>query len=162
MNASPYWAVAVAQGNREDLVATLLKREGFETYRPRYREGKRVASLFPGYLMVRVVLRWYPVRWCPGVQRLLMNGDHPARLADKIVEEIMSREVRGLVKLPEREPDKLEPGRAVRVRQGSFAGHIGIYDGMSGPDRERVLLSLMGQVVPVTMAIGNVERVTVV
>src|SRR5262245_807851 len=96
--SAPYWAVA--QTGREELVKELLKRQGFETYRPRFREGKRVLSLFPGYLIVRVVVRWYPVRWCPGVHRLLMDGDRPAKLADAIVEEIMGREIKGFVKLP--------------------------------------------------------------
>jgi transcription antitermination factor NusG len=158
MDNSPYWTVAVAQSNREDLVKTLLTREGFEVYWPRIREQKRAASLFPGYLMVRVVVRWYPIRWCPGVLKLLMAGDSPAKLADHVVNEIKGREVRGFVKLPK--PPRLQEGQPVRVTTGSFAGHAAIYAGMSGSARERVLLNLLGQSVTVSLPIGNVEAIT--
>ena len=154
--SKPYWTVAVAMSQREDLVRQHLDREGFETYVPKVREKKRAAPLFPGYLMVRVVVRWYPIRWCPGVLKLLMHGDHPARLADSVVAEIRGREVRGFVKLPK---DGFENGQSVRVLRGMFAGHSAIYAGMSGSARERVLLDLLGQSVTVTLPVGNVEAI---
>jgi transcriptional antiterminator RfaH len=152
--SEPYWTVA--QVVRPELVCSLLKREGFETYAPKIRIQRRAAPLFPGYLMVRVVVRWYPVRWCPGVLRLLMNGERPARLADHIVAELRTREVRGFIKLI-REPGALEIGQRVRVLTGTFAGRIAIYQGMSGTVRERILLDWLGQSVPVIMPTGNVE-----
>jgi transcription antitermination factor NusG len=138
-------------------VQTLLKREGFETYWPRIKTGKRIAALFPCYLIVRVAVRWYPVRWCPGVLKLLMAGEKPARLADSVVDEIKGREVRGFVKLPK--PPGLNPGDTVLVKTGSFAGRVAIYDGMDGPQRERVLLELLGQSVTVKMPIGSLEAI---
>jgi transcriptional antiterminator RfaH len=158
-SVEPYWAVAVVQTSREDVVQTLLKRDGFETYRPRIRAHKRAASLFPGYLMCRVILRWYPIRWCPGVLRVLMSGDRPARLPDNIVNEIRGREVKGFVKLP-KEPS-LQNGQLVMVTKGMFAGRTAIYDGMSGSQRERVLLDLLGQSVAVNMPLGSVEPLKV-
>jgi transcription antitermination factor NusG len=151
----PYWTVAVAMSQREDLVRHHLDRAGFETYVPKIKDGKRSAPLFPGYLMVRVVVRWYPVRWCPGVLRLLMDGERPARLRDAVVDEIKGREVRGFVKLPK--PPTLQEGQPVRVITGTFAGRTAIYAGMSGAQRERVLLDLLGQSVTVTMPVGSVE-----
>jgi transcription antitermination factor NusG len=151
----PYWTVAVAQTSREDFVQTLLKREGFEVYWPRIRAGQKISALFPGYLMVRVAVRWYPIRWCPGVLKVLMTGDRPAKLADTVVDEIKGREVRGFVKLPK--PPGLKPGDQVRVKSGAFSGRTAIYDGMSGPERERVLLDLLGQSVPVLIPIGCIE-----
>ena len=160
ITAEPYWAVAVTQSNREDFVQTLLARDGFESYRPKIRTApKRTASLFPGYLMVRVVVRWYPIRWCPGVLKLLMNGDKPAKLADQIVNEIKGREVRGFVKLPK--PATLQPGQKVIVTKGMFQGRTAIYEGMNGNQRERILLDLLGQAVPVEMPIGSVEPVKI-
>jgi len=151
----PYWAVAVVQTNREDLVQTLLNREGFETYRPRIKLAqKRTGSLFPGYLMCRVIVRWYPIRWTPGVLRVLMSGDTPARLPNTIIDEIRGREVRGFVKLP-KEPT-LTNGQKVIVTKGLFAGRTAIYEGMDGSQRERVLLDLLGQSVPVVMPVGSV------
>jgi transcriptional antiterminator RfaH len=153
----PYWAIAVALSQREDLVKHHLTQEGFEVYVPKIRAAKRAAPLFPGYLMVRVELRWYPIRWCPGVLKLLMAGDIPAKLADAVVDEIKGREVKGFVKLPP--PPSLQEGQPVRVLSGTFAGHTAIYAGMSGTQRERVLLDLLGQSVAVTMPIGSVEPI---
>jgi transcriptional antiterminator RfaH len=153
----PYWTVA--QVTRPELVQKLLKREGYETYSPKIKVHRRAMALFPGYLMVKVVLRWHPVRWCPGVLRMLMNGERPAKLPDHIIAELYAREVRGFVKLV-REPGALEKGQRVRVLTGTFAGRIGIYDGMSNAARERVLLEWLGQSVPAIMPIGNLEAVT--
>lgn len=160
MTTEPYWTVAVAMSQREDLVKHHLDRAGFEVYVPKIRTApKRTAPLFPGYLMVRVVVRWYPIRWCPGVLRLLMNGEQPAKLRDAVVDEIKGREVRGFVKLPK--APTLENGTPVRVLTGMFAGRTAIYAGMSGSQRERVLLDLLGQSVTVTLPAGNVEPVAV-
>src|SRR3954447_18860266 len=157
--ATPYWAVAGIQTSRSDLVEKLLRREGFETYAPKVRESrKRISPLFPGYVLVRIVVRWYPVRWTPGVLRVLMDGERPARLADQVVIDLKSREVRGFFKMP-RDPKLPLKGDKVRVLTGTFAGHVGLYEGMSGAARERVLLDWLGQKVPVIMPVGNVEMV---
>ena len=55
-----------------------------------------------------------------------------------------------LITLP-RAP-RLSPGQKVRVVRGSFEDRIGIYDGMSGIDRECILLDLLGRQVQVTLA----------
>src|SRR4051812_25353054 len=154
MSSEPYWTVA--QVARPELVQNLLRKDGFEVYAPKIRIQRRTAPMFPGYLMVKIIVRWYPVRWTPGVMRLLMNGDRPAKLPDAIISEIKGREVRGLVKLA-REPGSLERGQSVRVLTGTFAGRLAIYQGMNGQDRERILLQWLGQSVPVILPIGNLE-----
>jgi len=155
--ASPYWAVAAVQTNRADLVQEHLKRGGFETFNPKIRmPQKRVAPLFPGYVLVRIIVRWYPVRWTPGVLRVLMDGERPAHLPDHIVTEIRSREVRGFVKLP-KEPGALEIGQAVRIKTGLFMGEHAIYQGQPSQDREKVLLSWLGQSVTALLPRGSVE-----
>ena len=45
----------------------------------------------------------------------------------------------------------------MRIKSGSFAGHIGIHDGMSGKDRQRVLLKMLGQTVPVELPNGDCQ-----
>ena len=56
--------------------------------------------------------------------------------------DIRKQERNGLVKLPERE-HRLKKGQKVRITGGSFAGQIGLYEGLSGKDRARVLLELL-------------------
>ena len=84
--------------------------------------------------------QWYPVRWTDHVIRVLFAGDKPAQLPDKIVDEIRKRQIGGFVKLPP--PTRLKKGQQVRIIRGSFEGQVAVYEGMTGKDRERVLLDL--------------------
>ena len=154
-----YWTVAQIESQREKTAAEFLAQSGFTTYLPRLKIKRHAVPLFPGYLFVQIVERWYPVRWSVGVIRLLMAGDHPAKLADGVVTAIRRREGRdGLVKIPK---SGLQLGQHVHVVKGSFSGRVAVFDGMAGHDRSRILLELMGrQVVAVlpTQDIVGLER----
>ena len=149
------WAVVQTQSQREHAVRLLLMRIGFETYLPRIKHRGRIAPLFPSYVFVRIVDRWYPVRWIPYVIRLIMAGEQPAAVPETFMAEIRKRERNGFVKLPL----PFKPGQKVRISKGSFAGHIGVYAGMSGKQRERVLLELLGQIVQVELPAANLSLV---
>jgi transcription antitermination factor NusG len=47
---------------------------------------------------------------------------------------------------------RLEPGTPVRLIGGPFADQLATVEVMSGPDRVRVLLSMMSQTVPVEVS----------
>jgi transcription antitermination factor NusG len=156
-----YWAVAQVESQCEHTVRLLLMRARYETYMPRIKTRSRIAPLFPGYLFVRIVDRWYPVIWTVGVVRVLMCGDHPAALAEDIVTSIRKRERAGFVMLPT--PSKrLKKGQNVRISNGSFHGHIGLYDGMSSHECVRVLLDLLGRKVSVELPDRDLEPLPVV
>lgn len=147
-----YWTVAQCETQRMHLTRLLLMRLEFETYMPRFKsKAGKILLLFPSYMFVRITARWYPVALTPGVTRVLMAGDQPARLGEEIVSTIRKREVGGLVKLPSN-GRRLFKGDKVKITHGSFEGQIGIYDGMSSHQRERVLLELLGSWVPVELA----------
>ena len=142
-----YWAVAHIESQREKTAADFLEAKGFESYLPRLREkraGKeRITPLFPGYLFVQIVEQWWAVRWSVGVLAVLMAGDQPYRLADGVVMNIQRREDRdGFVKIPK---TGLQIGQNIRVVKGSFAGQLGIFNGMTGHQRSRILLELLGR-----------------
>src|SRR4249919_1390052 len=145
-----YWAVAQVESQCEHTVRLLLMRARYETYMPRIKIRSRIAPLFPGYLFVRITDRWYPVIWTVGVVRLLMSGDQPARLPERTMVEIRKREIGGFVKLPS-PAAWLRKGQQVRITRGSFEGQTALCEGMSGKDRVWVLLTLMGQKVPVEL-----------
>jgi transcriptional antiterminator RfaH len=131
-----------------------LDRLGYESYLPLTKTRivgvkAKIAPLFPGYIFARIVAgRWYPIARTVGVVRVLMCGDSPARLSDSVIAEMRRGEVRGFVKLPE----PLKRGDRVRVTAGSFFGHVGLYDGQTSRQRERVLLELLGRLVPVELS----------
>jgi transcription antitermination factor NusG len=149
-----YWAVAQTESQRESVAANFLSQREYETYLPKIvaKTGvrERVVPLFPAYIFVRIVDRWYTARWSPGVLRVLMADERPAVISDKTICAIQKREgENGLVKLPK--PPGMQRGERVMIRDGSFAGRIGVYDGMIAHDRVRVLLTLMGRSVPVSV-----------
>jgi len=133
----------------------LLMRAKYETYIPRIKHRSRIAPLFPSYLFVRAADRWYPVRWTDHVVRLLMSGDQPAQLPEATVASIRKREVGGFVKLPS--PPRLRKGQPVRVIRGSFEGLLAVHQGMGSRERVWVLLTLMGQQVPVELPSRDIQ-----
>ena len=145
------WAVVQCESQREHAVRLLLMRRRYETYFPRIRDRSRIQPLFPGYLFVHLTgQQFYSVMWTPHVIRLLMAGDQPAQLPEDVVDRLRKRERDGFVKLP-LVSRALKRGQKVRIIRGSFEGQIGIYEGMSGVDRVRMLLELLGQTVPVEL-----------
>jgi transcription antitermination factor NusG len=155
-----FWAVVQAEAQREHAARLLLMRHGFETYMPRIKVRNRISLLFPTYVFVRVIDRWYPILWTAHVVRLLMTGDKPACLKDEIMASIRKREIGGFVKLPL--PNRqLKPGQKVRVIGGSFNGQVGLYQGQTSRDRERVLLELLGQAVPVELPSKDIAPLSI-
>ena len=168
----PFWSVARLQPQRERLALKCLALYGFETYMPRVRETRTSSQvvclvgtvrrrrvevekpLFPGYCFILIQLQWHGVYSAAGVIRLLMDGDHPARVADTIIDDIRKREVGGIVRLPK--PPPFRSGDRVRVVRGPFEGHFGLYDGMAPRERVYVLLSLLGTQVRTEMAEADV------
>jgi transcriptional antiterminator RfaH len=149
-----YWTVAQTESQREHIAALHLIRNGFEVYCPRIKNRKKqVEPLFPTYLFVRIELRWHVINATIGILRVLTSCDHPARVSDEVIEEIRGREnSAGFVRLP-----KPTPGKRVRIVRGMFADHVGIYEGSSGKDRERVLLALLGQMVTVNVRPADLQ-----
>jgi transcription antitermination factor NusG len=160
-----YWAVAQTESQREHVAANFLKQNCYEIYLPRIiaKAGarERVVPLFPTYLFVRIEDRWWSIQRTIGVLRVLMADDRPAMIDDKTVCAIQKREGdNGLVKLPKPpSPASIVRGQNVVIREGSFSGRVGVYDGMAAHDRVRVLLTLMGRSVPVSLRMKDIQAV---
>jgi transcriptional antiterminator RfaH len=146
-----FWACAQTEPLRELAAMRFLGLAGYTVYCPRIRVvrprrgGRKVVShppLFPSYLFVMIEVGWWSARWCPGIVKLLANGDAPMVVPDRLVDEIRSRERNGLIELERR--DRFKLGEKVHVTEGIFGGHTGIYAGMRSHDRVLVLLALLG------------------
>jgi len=149
-----YWGIAQCHSQREADAAEHLGRKGFECYLPKIKVSAkdrryRIAPLFPGYCFVRINAIWYPILSTIGVIRLLRDGEKgpPSPINDKIVTDIQSCEVRGIVRIDP--PARMKPGDRVRILRGTFKDHIATFDGMNGEQRVRVLLEFLGRKVPV-------------
>lgn len=145
-----YWTVVQTGSSREPLAAKGLKQIGFETYLPITAVRDREVPLFPCYLFARVEDQWTPMASVIGVVRVLRDSGGPARLPDRVLDDLRQREVNGVVRLP-----PLRRGQSVRLVRGPLRGHLAVYQGMSGRQRERVLLTMLGQQVRAFIRVGD-------
>ena len=160
-----YWCCGQTEPHREAAATHFLGLAGYETYCPRLklvrpRRGRKVVShppLFPSYLFIAITAGWWNARWCPGIVKLLTAGDAPMPVPDSLIFEIKSRERGGLVELPRRE--KFKAGDRVRILQGPFEGHLGLYAGMRPHERVLVLLALLGGEQRVELPKADIEAV---
>lgn len=118
-------------------------------------------ALFPSYAFVLIELQWHAARWAPGVVRLVLSGEQPARVPDRIIEELRSREDRdGLITLPKPRLNsgaQFQPGDKVRVINGPLTGLSGLVSTMQPHERVAILLKLLGSIRPVELAEADVE-----
>jgi transcriptional antiterminator RfaH len=81
--------------------------------------------LFPGYLFLMIKLQWHAAKVAPGVTRLVMDGLTPARVPDRVIEELRRKERNGVIELP-KPPPRLCPGGRVKVVGGPLKGLQGL------------------------------------
>lgn len=146
--AGASWAVVATRSNCETLAADGLRRQGVESYAPRFRQAatNKVVALFPGYLFLRPSVSWRSILSTRGVVAMV-TGD--VLVPDSEINQIRAREDReGLVELP----DPYTPGARVLIRRRSrnrFEPEHwlrGVTDGMSTRERVWVLLEFLGTV----------------
>lgn len=91
-----------------------------------------------------------------GVALLVMDGQKPAVLPPKHLKAIKAREgADGLIVLPG--ASSFQIGKKVIARKGSMAGYRGLYEGMSGIDRAKVLMDFFGRKTTVLVPIDDLE-----
>lgn len=153
------WIVAKVEPKKEKFVAENIERQKHEYYLPRFRESGKTKLLFPGYIFCRVEGSWRFLSGTFGVIYVISFGERPGVVPDDVIEGMKSQEgPDGFVILPKRdELPRLEKGQSVVLLKGAFLGYIGIYDGQTARDRERVLLDLMGRKVVVRVNRQDIE-----
>ena len=165
--AGKRWYVVQTRPRSEALAAAHLRRQGFETYFPRYltrrRHARKVetvaAPLFPRYMFVAIdiaVQRWRSIQSTIGVARLVCHGDNPAEVADSIIQGLqLDEDDRGFVRLEKPSPFRL--GDKIRVLDGVFSTCLGLFEGMNDGERIAILLDMLGRKVRVVLDVHSVE-----
>jgi len=166
--AGPRWYVVQTKARAEQKAVEFLSRKAVVTFLPRLLVRHRHASrrwyalepLFPGYLFAHVVPAapaLSRVRWTPGVRRLLGDDEAPIPVPDDIVLYLRERQGNAGFIAP---GQPLQPGMAVRFREGPFALLEGIIERpTSRADRVRVLLTLVNFPVAVEADVEDLEQV---
>lgn len=127
------------------------------------KDGKRKTvkrKVFPGYVLVEMEMTddsWYVVRNTPGVTGFVSSGNRPIPLTKDEVEAILRQMGVG----EERPVPKLDiaVGENIRVRNGPFAGFIGVIDEVDDArGKLRVLVSMFGRETPLELDFTQVEK----
>ena len=149
---------------RGELRARLhLGVQGFETFLPQIDKTIRHArqlrtvrsSLFPRYLFTLLDLdidRWLSIRSTPGVLCLYTCEGRPVPVPKGVVESLRAHANEANLTLF---GPKLLEGDRVRIMRGPFAELIGTLSRLDENGRVRVLLTMMGGNVPVSVDRAN-------
>lgn len=158
---SERWYLVNTQTGRESLASEHLKRQGYRPFVPTswrtIRHARQIrttrAAFFPGYLFVPLDLsldRWRAIDGTVGVLRIVKAGAFPLAAPSGLVEALLA--ATGADGALDLAGPALKAGDEVRIIRGPFADQLAIVESMNGPDRVRVLLSIMNQAVPATLA----------
>jgi len=148
----PRWYVVHTRPHQEARAETHLDRQGFKTFAPVFartvRHGGRFrtsnASLFPRYIFVQFDIaldRWRCVNGTLGVSRLIMAAEVPLPVPIGAVEEMILSQGTGVAA-------PFEAGAAIRVATGPFSGFTGRLTHLDDGGRVKILLSILGGMVP--------------
>jgi len=149
------WYVIHTKPRQEVCARDNLKNQGYETYLPMLRQGKRrrgkwvktIEPLFPRYLFIRLALNVdnvAPIRSTKGVSTLVRFGDTPATVSDTFIATLRQTEDPELG-CHRQERSRFKKGTKATIIEGPFAGVTGIIDRESGDERVFLLLDILGR-----------------
>lgn len=160
------WYLVHTKPKQEQRALENLQRQGYPCFLPlvpveSVRRGRLVVAqqaLFPRYLFIQLddslqARAWGPVRSTLGVTRLVSFGVQPARVPDDLVQQLQ-QQVQDLATAPQ---PLFQPGQAVRITQGPFAGLDCIYQMPDGDQRAMVLLTLLQRPVQVPVPVQHLR-----
>ena len=161
-----HWYLIHTKIRQERCALQHLERQGFECFLPEFQTEKLRRGaltsvpdpLFPRYLFIRLgggleAQSWAPIRSTTGVSRLVAFGTTPAKVGDELVEAIRSQ-----IGGPDSLRRQFEPGQAVVITQGPFAGLEAVYQMSDGESRVMVLLNILSKSVKLALAPASIRK----
>ena len=144
------WCAVYTKPHNEGFAEINLRLRGIDTFFPKLflpksaKRKKRIVSLFPSYLFVRLKLlseEHSSVSWCPGVKRLLSFNGTPAIVEESLVAFLM-RQAGPDGTISAR--SNLKAGQQVSIDGGPFDGLVGIIqEPPNAKGRVKVLLEFL-------------------
>ena len=100
---------------------------------------------------------WRPIRSTFGVSTLVRFGMTPAKIPDKLIQELKQREdANGFQIVPIK---KINTNDKVRIAEGPFEGYEGIYESNSSKDRVIVLLKIAENTTKIQIELDKLEPI---
>jgi transcriptional antiterminator NusG len=163
------WFAAQVAPRSEKRVASMLEYKGYQHFAPTYLSQKKWSDrikvqeepLFPGYVFVRISGPTLGGLLCstPGVIRILSFGGRPVPISEYELDTVRKLTLRGRP-LP---TTHVHSGEKVQIRDGPFAGIVGIVRHISNRDCLVFSVELISQSIYVEVdqfQIGPVESTT--
>jgi transcriptional antiterminator RfaH len=154
------WYAVRTQVAAEGKANANLRRQGFETFLPRFRKQRRhahkvetvLAPVFPRYLFVNFDIEaqpWRCINGTFGVISLVSFGLLPSAVPAKIVEAIRSGcDTDGIMELPE---PCFAPGQELLIERGPLANLVGLFERISGERQVVMLVEMLGRALRVAL-----------
>jgi transcriptional antiterminator RfaH len=151
------WYVVKTLPRRELFAAEQLQSQGFSVFLPKQvktvRHARRtqtvLGAFFPTYLFVQMNVerqRWRSINGTFGVSHLVSHGERPIPAPAGVIEDLIATaDERGVLV----EGPWLEIGQQVQITHGPFVDQTAVIDRFSNAEGVRVLLEIMGAIVPV-------------
>ncbi len=159
------WYVVHTKPRQEATALAQLERQGYTCYLPfiqaeRIRRGKASISpepLFPRYLFIHLDSSqqgksWAPIRSTVGVSNLVQFGQRTAKIDDALIEALKTREQA----IPTRE--LFQPGDAVIITAGPFAGLDAVYQTSDAERRAMILIELLSKTIALQINTASLSR----
>ncbi|MDE8653000.1 transcription termination/antitermination protein NusG [Novosphingobium album (ex Liu et al. 2023)] len=164
----PQWYVAETLPRKEAFAIENLELQEFASLCPRFRKSSRharkvrtvLAPLFPGYVFVQIDVDhdpWRAINSTFGVKRLLSSdGGRPQKVPTNFMQWLVGRCRDGVV---EKMVEAPQVGDAVRIMTGPLHDRIGHVESLDDKGRVRVLLDILGGMVPVRVSASDLGPV---
>jgi transcriptional antiterminator RfaH len=160
---TPNWLLLQVKPRQELRALENLERQKGECYCPQMQveklsRGKRIKvkePLFPGYLFINAQpekngLTYTSIRSSRGVSKIVGFGVEPIKIPGTLIEEIKLLEQLGLTHVnAEGLP---QAGNQVDILDGPFKGLQALYSHTDGDQRSIVLINLLHQLTPASLA----------
>lgn len=116
-------------------------------------------QLFPGYMLIEMESAPEALRLVSTTTRVtrFLGGRDPVPLTQREIDRILSQ-MKGEVVLST-EKHAFEVGREVEIKEGPFAGFVGIIDSIDEESEKlSVMVSIFGRMTPVELGFDQVKR----
>lgn len=173
LNMKQWYVIQVYAGYEEIIQADLAKRieeMGLEDLfgqilipsakmKQFFDAGEQDQQLFPGYMIIEMEATPEAMRLVNSTPRVLrfLGGTAPAPLSKKEIDRIIGQ-IKGEVVVSV-EKHHFEVGKEVEIKDGAFAGFVGIIDAIDDESEKlTVMVSIFGRMTPVELGFDQVKR----
>jgi transcriptional antiterminator RfaH len=159
------WYALYTKPHKERQVAAYFSERGLEVYypttpAPRRRGRSDERPFFPCYLFVRTEIETtglWALHYAPGTRRVVMIGDKPAPVDDRLIEAI--RVKLASADVIDAQGEIINPGDRVVITSGPFKDVEAMFDRRLSPQgRVRVLIELIERMASVEIDADAIRK----